>query len=156
MQKLSILNSKQVKGLRKDLEEQYGYTDEFDYVVLKNETKEKLYLFTKDLADFDFTRLRIDSMGLYFGAYFRGRLRLTIEGSQIIGPGAKKNVLELSEEQVRKWMLGCDLESLDSQMQHGDFVICKRGLDYLGCGKISGNDLMNYVPKTRYVHATFD
>ncbi|MBU1854299.1 MAG: hypothetical protein KKF89_01120, partial [Nanoarchaeota archaeon] len=56
------------------------------------------------------------------------------------------NILELNKEQFEQWLKGEDIE-INTSMK--DFVIVKHNSDYVGCGKIKNNLLMNYVPKAR-------
>lgn len=149
---MNVLNTREVKRLHKQLEEQYGYGERLRLVFLLQETKQKVYVFADSLREIDLSDIRIDSMGLYFGAWYDGLLRLTIEGTQLIGPGCTKNVVDLTREEMQGWMLGNDLERT---AEGGPFVIVRHGPDYLGCGKIAGGKILNYIPKTRYVHATY-
>ncbi len=98
--------------------------------------------------------LLVESLGLYLGTWLvNGELRLSIEGSQLLGPGATRNVLELGEEEFRRWVCGEDLEKETSLR---GFVIIKHGADYCGCGKVVVDErrgatiIHNYVPKARY------
>jgi NOL1/NOP2/fmu family ribosome biogenesis protein len=160
VQSLKILNSKETKQIYELLEAQYGYTGKLDAVFMLSEKKQRIYLFTRDLAKMDISRLRVDSMGLYFGTLFEGKLRLTIDGSQLIGPGCAKNVLEVSKKEMQTWLMGEKL--LLSQLEHQpeeqptDYVILRYNGHYLGCGKIGGDLILNYIPKTRYIHALYD
>jgi NOL1/NOP2/fmu family ribosome biogenesis protein len=160
VQQLKILNSKETKEIRELLLQQYGYEDKMDVVFMLSEKKQRIYLFTRDLVDFDLSRLRVDSMGLYFGTLFEGKIRLTIEGTQMIGSQCTKNVLEISKREMQVWLQGekLELSKLDTSQaaESGEYVILRHGLDYLGCGKIGGNLILNYIPKTRYISAIFD
>lgn len=160
-QQLRILNSKERKEFRQLLESQFGFTGELDGAILRNDKKEKYFLFTKDLAAFDTSALRIDTMGLYVAAYMKGKLRLTIEGSQIVGPHATKNVIALNDEETAAWLAGANipLDIIEADVEDipdGSFVIVKHGEDWLGTGRKADAFLYNYVPKTRHTHATFD
>jgi NOL1/NOP2/fmu family ribosome biogenesis protein len=75
-------------------------------------------------------------------------LRLSIEGSQIIGKVAKRNVLELDDDLAKKWMSGEDFEI---KTELNGFVIIKNRVDFLGCGRVAKGKLFNYVPKERRV-----
>lgn len=142
---LHILNSKEKKNLSKLIKKQFGCTFKFNYEVFMN-TKNKLFILNKDVAKINLDELRINSLGLYFGELSRNELRLSIEGSQIIGPLAKNNVLELDYDQTKKWMKG---EDFDINTKLLGFVIIKNKDDFLGCGRIVNNKLLNYVPKER-------
>ena len=84
--------------------------------------------------------------GIYFGTIERDGLRLSIEGSYIVGKVAKKGILEVNEEKAIEWMKGKDID--------GDvigYVILKWGNYYLGCGKGNGNRIRNFIPKNRRI-----
>ncbi|MBN2368380.1 hypothetical protein JXC34_05160 [Candidatus Woesearchaeota archaeon] len=145
MQSLRILNSREKKDISKLISEQFGCKFKFDYEVFMNE-KNKIFLMSRDISKINPEELRINSLGLYFGEVSNGELRLSIEGSQILGKAAKKNVLELSDENADRWMAGEDFE-VDTKLK--GFVVIKNKDDFLGCGRIVTKKLLNYVPKER-------
>ncbi len=146
MKNYTILNSKQVKRIIKVLEQQFGFGGKLDYVFLRT-NKGKIYVVNRDIDRIDLDMVRINSMGLYFGELLdSGELRLSIEGSQIIGPKASKNVFELDDDSLRLWFKGIDFELEDDR---NAFVIIKHDEDYCGCGKIKNKKLLNYVGKVR-------
>ena len=151
MENLRILNSRGKKDLAGLISGQFGLDFEFDYEVFMN-SKNRIFILSRDISKLDTGELRINSLGMYFGELNKGEVRLSIEGSQIIGKQAMKNVLELDEGQATKWMWGEDFE-LDTDLS--GFVIIKNNSDFLGCGKVSGRKLYNYVPKERRVTTTF-
>jgi len=152
MGRVEPLNSKALKALRLLLEEQYGYTADFDYIVFSM-AEDKLFISNRQVEPFLQGKLRIERAGIYFGQEAHGELRLSIEGSQIIGPHAKKNVIELTAHQRDEWMLGKDVQLSGEHEQ--TFHIVKCGEDFMGCGKYKAGILQNYVPKERYVGAVF-
>ncbi|MBI2142523.1 hypothetical protein HYU15_03485 [Candidatus Woesearchaeota archaeon] len=146
-----ILNSKQVREVLSIIESQWGArTSELreKYAFLIN-SRNRIFVITRDAANIDFPALHINSMGLYFGELSHGVLRLTIEGSQIIGPSAKRNIAELSSEEMKSWLRGSDL----SRQCDGcsGFVIVKHESDFLGCGRYANGVIKNFVPKTRRI-----
>ena len=98
----------------------------------------------------DISKLRMDSMGLYFGTLAKGGLRLSIDGSQLIGPLAKKNVLEVDKKEMRCWLKGNELEK---QVEMEGYIIMKCEKDYLGCGFPKNGRIMTFVPKSRRILA---
>ena len=147
MQNIRILNKKEIKEILNLIENQWQAKLSLNYVFLKTE-KGKIYIVNKDISDIDLSKLRINSIGLYFGEIRGNELRVSIEGSQIIGPEAKKNVLDLDEDEVKEWMKGNDLE------KKGDFqgfFIIKHKDDFLGCGKWRKDKVLNYVNKARRI-----
>lgn len=156
---MKIQNSKQKKVLRKLLLEKFGFEGELNYEFFMN-NKNKIYLLNRTAAEFPYEQLRVDALGLYFGQLMPGNdIRLSIEGSQIIGPGCNKNVIELDDDQYFLWVRGNELD-IDTELT--GFVIIKHKnligtYDYHCCGKPivkqeNGKKvLLNYVPKARYV-----
>ncbi|MFW6311550.1 MAG: methyltransferase RsmF C-terminal domain-like protein [Nanoarchaeota archaeon] len=147
MAKLKFMNTKEKKNLFQILEDQFGFIkiEKLDYEFLINE-KNKIYILNKEIRKVDFENLKMSSMGLYIGELYQNEIRLSIEGSQLIGPFAKKNIIEITPEEEIKWIKG---EELTSTLDTKNYVIIKSENDYFGCGKIKENRLMNYVPKTR-------
>jgi len=147
MQQLKILNKKETKELLNSVEKQWGAKLELESAFLKNQ-KDRIFLITKDLSKIDLSNLRTNSIGLYFCDIAKG-IRLSIEGSQIIGKKATKNIVEIEKEQVKLWMRGEDLEI---EGDYSGFVILKNKNDFLGCGKFKDNKVLNYVSKERRVN----
>ena len=143
--KLRIMNTREKKQVVKLIKEQFGCDYDFEEVFISS--KNKLFITTKDIAKVNLDELRINNLGLYFGELY-DCLRLSMEGAQIIGRLAKKNVLELNDSNAARWLAGENIE-LNTEM-HG-YVIVKNKDDILGCGKVSKNKLYNYVPKERRV-----
>ena len=139
------MNGKQAKTVFRLLKEQWGAEFRRDAAFLQKEND--VFLISRDLDRIDLRQLNVNSLGLYFGELRRGTLRLSIEGSQIIGPKAKKNVLEIDQSQSELWMKGEDLES--NSYSGTGFAIVRHGSDFLGCGRIKEGRLINFVPKSR-------
>ncbi len=147
MQKLKILNKKEVKKILSMLEKQWGFKDEMDYAFLQSE-KSRIYIANREIFGLDLSKVKINSYGLYF-AEIKSGIRLSIEGSQIVGPKAAKNVIELSDEEAKEWMSGMDIEK---ETDARDFVILMHGDDFLGTGKATPEGkILNFVPKTRRI-----
>jgi len=148
MPELKFLNSKETKEILKLIEEQWGAKLKLDYILIKN-SKNRIFIVNKDISKIDFSKLRINSIGMYF-CDLENEIRLSIEGSQIIGPKSTKNIAEINESQVKQWLKGEDLEIQDKGNYHG-FVIIKHENDFLGTGKFKENKILNYVSKGRRV-----
>ncbi len=147
MQKLKILNKKEIKKFLAMIEKQWGFKDELDYAFLESE-KGKIYIANKEIFGLDLSKVKVNSYGLYF-AEIRNGIRLSIEGSQAIGPKATKNVVELNDKEAKEWMSGIDI---DKKVDAEGFIILKHGSDFLGTGKITADGrILNFVPKTRRI-----
>ncbi|HIH43285.1 TPA: hypothetical protein HA246_06610 [Candidatus Woesearchaeota archaeon] len=157
MQNLKILNSKETKEILSVLESQYGTDYSLllkSYVLLMNKDN-KLFIVNKEFALLDTSKVRINSLGMYIGELHNNQIRLSIEGSQLLGKNAKKNVFELSKDREREWLRGKDIEVV---YENTGFLIMicknegeKHSEDFLGAGKVKDNRLMNFVSKNRRI-----
>ncbi|MBR9702545.1 hypothetical protein GOV10_00780 [Candidatus Woesearchaeota archaeon] len=164
---MKVLNSKERKRIHQQLNEQYGFEGKLGDALLLNENKGRLYVVNQEVMDFDSEGMRIESIGLYVGTKMNDGLRLTIEGSQIVGPSATKNVFELSDEQHHGWLRGRDLDLPEDFVLEGWLILKHKNeatgvFDFLGSGKVVKKEqeggsfrivLHNYIPKTRYVRS---
>lgn len=150
MQELKILNSKEIKEIYGLIEKQWGAKVKLDYGFLKNQ-KNRIFVISKDISAIDISKLRLNSVGMYFCEFDGLGIRLSIEGSQIIGPKAEKNIIELDEEETKRWFKGGDIEKECADCK--GFVILKNKNDFLGTGKYSNKRILNYVSKTRRISA---
>lgn len=151
---LKILNSRETKHILERLEEQYGYIYDKttqDYVFLMNKDN-RIYLVSRSVELLPYQEMKIDSLGTYIGELYKESIRLSIEGSQFVGPKSKKNVIDLDKDEMLAWLKGADIEHADTGR---DFIILrykdsKTGyVDYLGAGKFKDGKIMNYVSKSR-------
>jgi NOL1/NOP2/fmu family ribosome biogenesis protein len=144
---MKFLNAKERKKILQMLKAQYGFGGELDYEFLMNE-KNKIFIVTKDIKKINIEDIRINTIGLYIGELHGDEIRLSIEGSQMIGPQAKNNIIEISDKDAVNWMKG---QELHSDYPSTKFVIIKHNDDFLGCGKIKEKRVLNYIPKTRRI-----
>ena len=145
MKPLKILNKKAVKQILALIKKQWNADIKLEHAVLQNKDN-KIYLMNKEFANIDLEKLRINNLGLYFGQISNSELRLSIEGSQLIGSKAKKNILEITQKQSRDWLKGEDLETKEKLK---GFVLIKHENDFFGTGKIKENKVFNFIPKGR-------
>ncbi|WP_456369311.1 methyltransferase RsmF C-terminal domain-like protein [Geoglobus sp.] len=82
--------------------------------------------------------------GVYFGRIERDGIRLSIEGCYLLADQLKKNVVDVSFEEMVRWLRGDDLE----RSERG-YVVLRWKSYYLGCGKGNGRRIRNFVPKDR-------
>jgi len=151
MEKLVPLNTRAVKEIKKQVDVQWGCDFQSSYFWFKS-ASDKLYVVSKDAAKIDFSKLRIDSIGMYFARQSDDGLRLSIEGSQLVGKIAAKNVLEIDEYEIKEWLAGQELSTIDMDLTGlSGYVIIKSKNDFFGCGKVTSATILNFVPKVRRV-----
>ena len=143
-----VLNSKEVKEIRHILERQYGAGEKLAYSFLLTGNND-IYVANQSIKSLDFKSVRINTIGIYFGELKDDEIRLSIEGSQIIGPLAKKNVFDTDSKIGRMWMYGLDIPCKE---EFNEFVIIKSGNDFMGAGRYKEGKILNHVPKGRRIH----
>lgn len=146
MREAEFMGSRDVKVFLKAVEDQYGAVPAVFSECAFSQNKERISMVSRDLDKIQFERLRINSLGLYIAELKNGQLRLGMEGAQLVGPVAKKNVCEISTDQLKAWLQGHDL-SVEGDFS--GFVILKHNDDYVGSGKFKEGLILNYVPKAR-------
>ena len=150
MQRLSILNGKEIKKLKESLLQQFGHAPEEDYAYLRSE-KDKIYLINKAIAKIDLRKLIVDKVGLYFAEAKNGSVRLSKEGSYLLAREARKkkrklkNVVILNKEEVQRYFQGNDLER--DVGEESKLVLLQYQNDILGCARYKEKKILNFLPK---------
>lgn len=85
-------------------------------------------------------------IGLYLGELGPSGIRLSLDGSQLIGPHATRQVVSLTSDQAEAWLRG---ETIGIEDSCRGYVIVRHQSDFLGCGSLSGGRLHNFLPKDR-------
>ncbi|MBI2130044.1 hypothetical protein HYU07_07505 [Candidatus Woesearchaeota archaeon] len=153
MRKLRILNSKETKKALESIKDQYNCDIKLDYGFLESD-ENKIYLINKDIAKIDLSKLRLSSVGLYFGRIGENGFEPGIEGSQLIGPCARKNAVLLNDEAVKMWLRGEDIEKETNCK--GVVLLKNEENDFLGCGRVKDKRIINLVPKERRLKSIID
>ena len=150
---IKILKSKEKKIIINIIKKQWKCNFNTDLTFLIN-NKNRIYLINNEFAKIDLTNIKINHLGLYFGEFYpkTNEIRLSVEGSQLIGPIAEKNTIELNKEETRCWLKGTDIKTdTDKKPNTHKFVILKNSNDFLGCGRTESTKITNFMPKTRRI-----
>ena len=143
---MQILNTREIKKLLKQIEQDYEVKNlKLDYVFLKN-TKNKVYILSKDFKDLDTSKLHVNNLGLYFCKIEVGWVRLSLEGSQLVGNNSKK-IIDLDKEEINEWVKG---QNIDKNSKDGYYII-RHENDFYGVTKVKDNKLNNFIPKHRRI-----
>lgn len=146
-QENKFLQRKEAKKIIELIKKQWGadasnLLDEYFFIQSGND----INIISRDIAKQKFEELRINSIGIYFGE-LKNEIRLSIEGSQLIGEKAQKNIIELNEQEIKAWMKGEEIET----KQEG-YLLVKHKNFFAGCGRAKEGKLINFVPKERRIH----
>ncbi|HDP73829.1 MAG TPA: hypothetical protein ENN46_02625 [Candidatus Woesearchaeota archaeon] len=162
----NVMNSRDVKHLLSQLSEAFG-TDlsrfSKQYHFFYSESKKRVYVFSREELELDFSKLNINRFGIYF-ANLQKEPRLSNEGCFIVGPAAIRNVVEVNEENAKQWFMGKDI-ALDARLEQkikesantdaNPFVILKHGNDFIGSGRVAVGRIINFLPKERRTTSVF-
>ncbi len=127
------------------LETQFGIPQPTNYRLLRSGRK-RIRIISKDAFPMVSKIPCTGHVGLYFGEYTPYAIRLTMDGAQLMGSFATKQIVILTRDQANAWLQG---ESIEYEDERHNYVIVKHNEDILGCGRLSGGVLHSYVPKSR-------
>lgn len=108
-----ILNEKEKDEIIEKLNEQFGISEIQGKIIMRG--KERLFLYSGNLDEEDMKKLEsivfIERAGIYFAKIEESNeeIRLSIEGTQILGNQIKKNIFEIPKELVEDWMKGHEI-----------------------------------------------
>ena len=140
------LNAREVKNIKNQIKAQWGDSPDFkDYFFLKRRD-DRVAMVSRSIEELNVEH--INTAGLYILRMVSKEPKLTIEGSQLVGPKATKNMVELTEEELQQWIRGFDIQK--EGFAKG-FQIIKHKNDYAGCAKHLNGELHNMVPKERRI-----
>ncbi len=140
-----ILDREELEKLRERLYDRYGIAN-IPYVIVRS-GKRKYRATTKEAAKIE----RAQLVGIYVLKETPFGLMLSIEGTQLFGPLARKNVFEIPREMVSKWMRGEDIEIDPRDELEPGLVIVKSEDLYLGSGLYDRWRIKNLLPKARKI-----
>lgn len=129
----------------KQLRTQFGISPLPGYRLLRS-GKKRIRIISESAFEHFLLLPYTATAGLYLGEYSRNRVRLSMDGAQLLGPFATKNIVELDTEQATRWLQG---ESIIYEDKRRDYVIVMQSNDILGCGRLSNGILHSFVPKIR-------
>ena len=149
--KLKSLNKRETSKILEQIGTEYHcdakklMIDKYSFFLSE---KNKVYIINNTIKEVNLEKIRINSLGMYFCELNYDNIRFSIEGSQLIGPIAKKNVLKLDDDAFTLWVRGNDLEIKE---EFEGFVIIKHNNDFIGSGKFSEGKIFTYIPKIRRI-----
>lgn len=145
-----MLNSKETREIENIILKNYESEIELNGYFLYITFDDKIWIASKSTLQLDFDKIRsIVSIGLCIGKLRRNNLHLTVEGCQLIGKTAKKNVVMVDEENMKKYIMGHDVVGEMINCANDNFVIIKYKNDFIGSGILRNGKVENSLPKSR-------
>ncbi len=146
-----ILTSSKKQEIVEKLNKQFGI-ESLPYLLFKS-AKGKIRAFSGSLSRDElndlFRNVRIETIGLYLASLKEDEIRLSFDASSLLRKQITKNIIEISEDEMQKWLRGEDIEKQTNKESTYHAVKYK---DYIiGCTKPTQNKLLNFVPKERRI-----
>ncbi|MCS7245245.1 MAG: hypothetical protein N2504_03750 [candidate division WOR-3 bacterium] len=95
--------------------------------------------------------IKFNRVGIRLIRVFKNGYKLTTAGAQIIGHLAKKNVVNLKDENLAmQFISGSDINYMDENLEKGQ-VIVKCNKDILGVAIYDGEKLKNQIPRSKRI-----
>ncbi|MFX0062254.1 MAG: hypothetical protein ACFFC7_08695 [Candidatus Hermodarchaeota archaeon] len=141
------------KKLLQELETIYGIPpDVFNrYEFVVRGKRQKIWIVTSAVRKFSILDLKPVYYGMYFAKKDKTGLRLTMNGAQVFGYAATKNIVDLNKHQYLNYLSGEKIIDMKSENLQG-YVLLRHKNRIFACGKASKEGILNYVPKSRQLH----
>ena len=147
---MRILNKKEVKKIENKINGIYNSDLSLSKsVVLEKPYKKEIWISSKDIFKTNLNNLNIFSIGMYLGRIEK-HVKLSVEGSQLVGATAKKNVCEI--ENVWDFIRGFKIEPTKKiKCDENQYVIVRYNENVVGSAKLKNNQLESILPKNRKI-----
>ncbi|MGV8151983.1 MAG: methyltransferase RsmF C-terminal domain-like protein [Candidatus Nanoarchaeia archaeon] len=146
---MEFLKSSENKKINQELEKNFGI-NKIPYLLLRF-GKEKIRLYSGSLSKTELFKLdknlRVESAGLYFLKEHQDGIRFNLDSIYLFKDSINKNIIELDDKQASEWLNGFDLNIKSSI----GYVILKNNEYFIGCGKSTGEKIVNSIPKERRI-----
>ncbi len=149
---LKILKENEIRHLERLLEKHYESGINLSkFLVFESGIDKKIWIASKTVSRIDLNKINVSLVGMYFGKIKRNdKIHLSIEGSQIVGKNATKNIIDVDVNDAEKFLSGESLEiDKKENCDHDNFVILKSGNDILGSSLLTEKGIKNLIPKSR-------
>ena len=153
IKKIKVLEKEEVENLERMVEKNYGTRAGLDRFLVMISAEERIWLASKEIMNLDMRKFPVNSTGMNFGKIKRNdKISLTVEGAQMIGKQAIKNVVVLDEENAKKFLQGSNIKpQQEINCEYHNFVIIKSGEDFLGSSLLTEEGIKNLLPKSRRI-----
>lgn len=149
MQAMQPIDKQMRTWLEKLILSTFGIESIGDYILVKAGGG-KIKLTTEDTLNIASKMRNVQSVGIYVMKVRGEDVVLSIEGSQLFCKQIKINRIELTEEQVKKWMSGAPIE-IQGELKSKYVVASYRGI-CVGCGRVSRDGkIYPQIPKWRSI-----
>lgn len=160
-----ILNSKDRKLMRQELEKEFGITELPELVYFCLNEKERVYVTNKEIFEIEQESIRTNAFGMYFGTFMKDGFRLSIEGCELLKDSFVRQKIQITIDQRNAWLKGEHIDITNEQWteinketkedEKGNYYSLFYNNDVIGMGKLKDNSIINYLPKARRLKKVF-
>ena len=153
MKNVKFLSEKEKKNVQIIIRKNYSCKIDFSNYEIFKTSKEKIWICNKGIAYLIKKLPNIKFFGLFFGKIKKNnKIQLSLEGSQIVGKDAKKNIIEiLNLKEAEKYVKEDKIpKKAKMNVEEHNFAIVKFNHYFLGsAGVISRKEIKSFFPKSR-------
>jgi len=146
---MKLIKRKERKEIMKKLDEQFGIKS-LPGILLRF-GKEKMRLYTGNLNPDQVKELdrnfNLETTGIYFLKEEKGELRISFDSLYLFKDKITKNILNINNKEATEWLKGNDINIRTTK----GMKVIENEDKLLGCGKSTGEDIKNFVPKERRI-----
>lgn len=146
---MKLIKRKEQKEIMKKLDEQFGIK-KLPGILLRF-GKEKIRLYTGNLNPDQVKELdrnfNLETTGIYFLKEEKGELRISFDSIYLLKDKILKNILNVNDKEAIEWLKGNDINIKTTK----GMKVIENDDKLLGCGKSTGEDIKNFVPKERRI-----
>ena len=151
--KVELLNNSKKKRVMALLNENYGIEKLPHLFIQTGKENYRIYSgsLSKEELNFLAKQINIEIIGAKLCKIEDNKLRLNFDITNLpeISSQIKDNIIELTDEQAKKYMKG---ENIEMQIKSdANYLIIKHKGNFLGSGKNNKTFIQNYVPKERRI-----
>lgn len=143
---IHFIKSSEKRKILEELNEKFGI-EELPYLLIES-GKEKIRAYSGSMNKDEMMELcrtlNVESIGVYL-IKREDSLRLGFDATQILSAQINKNIIDVDEQNLREWLLGNDLKINANR----GVVVIRYKDSFIGCGKSTGEKIINHVPKER-------
>ncbi len=136
-----------MKNILKYFKEEFGINEEIFSNYEFYQYKNNIYLMTKEVKEFQCENIL--RKGIRIARIVKNGIKPTIDACQIFGFYAKKNIIHLNEEELKKFLLGQDL-FLEVAMEEGYKILFYKNYP-VAIGYYRNKKLKNQIPRSRRI-----
>ncbi|MCS7250276.1 MAG: hypothetical protein N2323_02395 [candidate division WOR-3 bacterium] len=137
-----------MKKIIKYFKEEFDIDEEVFKDYQFYEYKDNIYIMTEEAKNFDCEK--IIRKGIRIARIVKNGIKPTTDGIQIFGYYAKKNIIYLNEEDLKKVLLGQDLH-LELEIPEGYKILFYKNYP-IGIGYFRNKKLKNQIPRSRRIN----